>query len=318
MFEIEDGVSIPNEIRSRLVFQTRINSGECEDVLDLDISFFSREVIFHGKNNPFSLEKIGNLVELYFQHNQNVIDKQEICFGMIFKEFPRLALYLYQAHLFQADFIIQEIKKEYQSMQIILFKEYIDELNEFSKYINSSHKKALSFIDNRKQVINDGWKIGEIGYILKFDDIDSLKEMEIPKKDHKVVWSIFEWINSPADLSLLSVSACFSSLKCFRHLLINGFSISKNVIMGSIYGGNLDIFHLCVPFIDEKSIEEFAFNSSVWRKNEIAEWIILNYNVPLSIFVHSNNLYFVLYLIQNGYDLNLKKEVILRFLKEIH
>ena len=77
--------------------------------------------------------------------------------------------------------------------------------------------------------------------ILKYDVIDDLVGFNISKGEAK--WSLFEWSMKPQHLDLLSFSVFFGSIKCFKHLLMNGFEINDKVISMVVRGGCLDIFH---------------------------------------------------------------------------
>jgi len=83
-------------------------------------------------------------------------------------------------------------------------------------------------------------------YILKYDDVEKLQSsISVNQKDFMAKWSPFEWSIKPKSFDLLSFTGHFGSIKCFKHLLLNGFSINDSTLESVIYSGNSDLFRLC-------------------------------------------------------------------------
>jgi len=98
-------------------------------------------------------------------------------------------------------------------------------------------------------LIKYGFLPTSIGFCLKYDDIDNLEKLLYTKGDKRedsVIWSPFEWTKMPEKRDLLSFSAYFSSIRCFKLLLYNNYRINQDVIEAVVCSGSLDLFHLCV------------------------------------------------------------------------
>ncbi|EAY15072.1 hypothetical protein TVAG_019730 [Trichomonas vaginalis G3] len=108
---------------------------------------------------------------------------------------------------------------------------------------------------------------------------------------------------------LLNLSCQFSSINCFKYLLLNhtGQIDSKSLANSAVAGGNFEIIHLL-------SQKNFSFNSSLesaieYHHDEISDWILEN-SVCEGLFpskcIYKHNLRASIFFIENGYDINEK------------
>ena len=139
-------------------------------------------------------------------------------------------------------------------------------------------------------MIEYGFLPSSIEYCLKYDVFDILQDMEIFHQEAK--WSPFEWSNKPKYLDLLSFSGFFGSVKCFKHLLMNDFEITDQVLSMVVCSGCLDLLHLC------QRQQSFTYDD-IFMASEF-------FHLPLLVFM-----------IENGADVNSKNYDVLLFKLDI-
>ena len=109
--------------------------------------------------------------------------------------------------------------------------------------------------------------------------------------------------------TLLDVAAFFGSVKCFRHLLVNGedLTMADNSMFGTLFSGSLEILQI----IDQHRIPfKSSFVPAAIRcyQNDIAFWRMERESVPLQEIAiaasRSNNLGMFLYCLDQGFDVN--------------
>ena len=205
-----------------------------------DMEFFVDRIVMLPKIRPHKLDKAVSLSVEYCDNSgfhQKIIDKADICPVLIHRLFKRGVL------------LFEEIKSHKKCFSFLLSYYFHREIEDFDTFIkNKSSPKGfdISFINNAidiDQLIEYGFLPSSIEYILKYDVIDDLVVLD--NLNQKVKWSPFEWSMKPQYFDLLSFSSFFGSIKCFKHLLMNGFEINDQVISMVVRGGCLDIFHLC-------------------------------------------------------------------------
>jgi len=192
-------------------------------------------------------------------------------------------------HVFKAGgYSIGEILTEIYQIRLKLPVLYFAEL--FSD-INSVIESFKHYDDSRigvQHCINDANLLNEyiyygfaktsLEFILKYDDIQRLHQYSeigslkgvIPK------FSIFEWaikpVNEPYELSLLSFSAFFGSINCFKFLLVSGLAIQEDTMERAICSGSFDIIHLCMN--SYYRIEESINMAQKYCHQSVFEWLL--------------------------------------------
>jgi len=168
-----------------------------------------------------------------------ILQKIPICFVLVYNLYRKgvynlneLKPYLERLNLFVYNYYF---KNEIKNSELIITKKshefYFDE----------------SFIENEKdieQLIEYGYLPSSIEFCLKYDDIDTFRDLNIFNQKN-ARWSPFEWSFKPCNFDLLSFSGFFGSIKCFKHLLLNGYKIENELNSIIVCGGFFDIFHLC-------------------------------------------------------------------------
>jgi hypothetical protein len=117
---------------------------------------------------------------------------------------------------------------------------------------------------------------------LKYDKFDELQRLStIANFDFSATTFI-----SPCDLppgktmdkeSLLSVSAFYGSVQCFKFLLLNGVTVTSSVCSSAVKGGELEIIQICEQ---EKGDFSDCLQPSVeYLRNDVADWLLQNFKV---------------------------------------
>jgi len=206
-----------------------------------DMPFCVDRIIVLPKIRPHQLEKAVTVSAEYCKisdFRRNLLDKCNECPVLIY-------------HLYTRDIIVfGEIEGYLRNENSFLISYYFrKEIEEFETFILKKLKPYSfdeSFFENTNdldELIEYGFHRSSIEYCLKYDDINEL--VGFHDLHQKAKWSPFEWSFKPDYLDLLSFSGFFGSIKCFKHLLLNGLKINENVFSMVSCSGCLDLFHLC-------------------------------------------------------------------------
>jgi len=241
-----------------------------------NISFFIEKVIQLPSLRPFLLEKACRLCIDY-------------CMGIEFRQLfltkstqscPVIVYRLFRSGILVFDEIIPYLENKNSYILSFYFR---DQIQDFSRFVLNKFKPGCydeSYFSNESDIngmINYGFIPSSIEYCLKYDDIEALLSKNCNKHD-SLKWSPFEWSQKPKALDFLSVSGYFGSIRCFKHLMMNGFVINDVVISHIVCNGNGDLFHLCTG--------ESCFSNLICGPAEFNQ-------IPL-----------LEYMIERGYDLN--------------
>jgi len=238
-----------------------------------DLEFWVNRIVILPSIRPFSVDKA---VNLSIKYGKNAYFK-EFLLEESFESCPVLIHRLYQKGFFGIDEIQPYFLKENCFHLCFYFRKMIVDFNGFIVCKEKPRSFDESFIWNEEDIdllIKFGYKPSTIEYCLKYDDIDAFKDI-FPIKPNKARISPFEWSNLPKSLDYLSFSSFFGSIKCFKYMLVNGFSITENVIASVMCSGNMDLFHIC-------------------------EYERINYSTQIQYASKFNHLSFVKYCIDNG------------------
>jgi hypothetical protein len=140
-------------------------------------------------------------------------------------------------------------------------------------------KKHLFPIDEIRQF---GYPKNSIEYFLKADNFDELQRFSTFADFN---FSATTFI-SPCDLlygielenkSLLSVSAFYGSVQCFKFLLLNFVEVTSSVCASAVKCGDLEIIQIC-----EQEHGDFSGclqPSVAYHRNDVADWLLQNFTV---------------------------------------
>jgi len=224
----------------RIVFESSLFGDENETSIN-DLEFCVDRIMMLPRIRPHKLDKAVRLSIMFCQ-------KEDFCGKLLEKsnECPVLIYKLYKLGVFG----FEQIKPILKNIKSFLLCYYFrNEINNFKSLIKNKdrpHNFEPSFFDNTvyiDQMIEYGFVPSSIEYCLKYDSIDDLHKFNIFNQKPK--WSPFEWSIQPKYLDLLSFSGFFGSIKCFKHLLMEGFEINENVFSMVVCSGCFDLFHLC-------------------------------------------------------------------------
>ena len=161
--------------------------------------------------------------------------------------------------------------------------------------------------ENLKSLIKHGFSKGSLGYSLKYDDLNGLKDLYNDSKtviDSLVSWTNFEWSYYPKNPTSLIVSAHFGSIKCFKFLILNKAKISPSVVPQAIYSGWFELIHINQEYFNS-NFKWLKFASEFFQER-IFDWIVENGIVIHNVMSSTDHLRSLLFFIQNGGNVFLK------------
>jgi len=246
---------------------------DIEPVFDFEnLDFCIDRIIKLPSFRPFRFEVAVELCSKYCRKNQ--VFRQKLLVKAI--DYPALIFRLYKKGVFN----IEELEPLIDGGRPFLLRFYFRREIKFLgfDYRKTSELPKLDEVffqndENIDQMIEYGFLPSSIEYCLKYDDISIFREICI--KNRKCVkWSPFEWSIKPVSLDFLSFSGFFGSIKCFKHLLLNGYDINDRVRSSVVCSGSMDLFHLCdgkkINLIDE------MLNASRFGRTNIISYFVEN------------------------------------------
>ena len=304
-------------VRKMIEFENSLFGDETNvNVYDIiDVEFWVNRIVLLPSIRPFSLERTVRMCEEYVKNDE---------FKRLFIKKAANSCYVLLYRLFQSGIIsFSEIHQYLESdTSLVLCYYFRKEIKDFQNQI--CHKWSTedfdeSFFQNDEDIdkmINFGFLPSSIEYCLKYDDLDGFREI-ISYSSNSINWSPFEWSKKPPKNDILSFSGFFGSIHCFKHLLINGYSISNDIFNSIVCGGNTDLFHLfnfssidysaCIYYsIVFCRISMLIFAIENGAKNTIA--YSYSNDSPLHIASKYGHLCIIDYLIRNSYDINGKND----------
>jgi len=253
--------------------------GDGNEIVINDMEFCVDRIIMLPKIRPHQLDKTVRLSVEYCKFadfRRRILEKSTECPVLIYK------LYKYGVFVFDEIQLVLEHCNAF--MLCYYFRKEMDDFEYFIRTKSKPYGFDESFIDNGSdidQLIEYGFYPSSIEYCLKYDVIDDLINISIPDQEAK--WSPFEWSNRPNYLDFLSFAGFFGSIRCFKHLLLNGFELNNKVLSMVSCSGCFDLFHL-----------------SREKQN-----ITIECFCKASEFFHPNLLEFM---VENGVDMNAKSD----------
>jgi len=136
------------------------------------------------------------------------------------------------------------------------------------------HSNKITLLPKINEIIDYGWEKSSLGYIIKYDDIQSLREhFQNPdfNPEKRLPLSFGETCPYIQRSTLLQYSAYCCSINCFKSLLL----ITPNPITLPLYaiaGGNYDIIRISCT--DQRENHYFLKLARQFQRPELLEWFI--------------------------------------------
>ena len=210
-----------------------------------DITFFLKQIVLIPQIRPFSLDIIvEKCVNLCIDSDDF---KNELLFNSI-KECPMIARRLFDKSVYSRDDISYVLKRGNIYRSGILFYDIYPDLlvARHSFWIRNEPKEVFY------HYIKYGFRFDSIEYCLKYDDYDGFMTKVAcinSINDVLLKWSEFEWSKHQIDLDMLSFSAYFGSIKCFKYLFIESKNDHVLATQCAICSGSYDILHMSISHI---------------------------------------------------------------------
>jgi len=227
-------------MEKKVLFEKFLFEGGNEIVID-DIEFCVDRIVMLPKIRPHNLEKAVNISVDYCKledFRKKITEKISEC--------PVLIYQLHKRGILKFEEIEPFLRSDNAFLECYYFRKEFYDFDSFIRRKPQTYCFDESFLENENdidQLIEYGYLPSSIEYYLKYDVIDDL--LNIDDLNQEAKWSPFEWSYEPKHLDLLSFAGFFGSIKCFKHLIINGYNINENIINMVVCSGCLDLFHLC-------------------------------------------------------------------------
>ena len=194
------------------------------------------------------------LLEALLPHFQQYLSVPELVSMLEFQS-KDLYLLFFKLGVITIDQIIYKIKKYDDPYDFLYFHDIIEEYsyteynNLKSKYIDIFNSFDFRDFKNRR---NAGKNDSPIALSIREDDVERCQAVISSsniKIDSHIPYSLFEvleGVNQKENMpSLLEYAAFFGSIKCFKFLIMNNSPITDKLISFAIFGGNIEIIHIC-------------------------------------------------------------------------
>ena len=149
------------------------------------------------------------------EYRERLLEKSNECPVLIYRLYKRGYI------------IFEEMERFLKKSDCFLLSYYFrKEIDDFGNFIETKQRPSdiddafLANSDEIDKMIEYGFLPKSIEYCLKYDVFEEIANFEILNQESK--WSPFEWSNKPDFLDYLSISGFFGSIRCFKHLLMNG------------------------------------------------------------------------------------------------
>jgi len=227
----------------RISYETSLFGDEVAGLKDIyDGEFWACRMVDAIRFRPHSIDEYVTISVTYCKNEvfrRKILEKANKCIVLIYRLFKR------------GVFIFEEIEPLFTNYNSYVICYYFrKDIKDFAAFIR---KKTIpvnidkSFLENEFEfddLIEYGYLPLSIEYCLKYDDIVVFRTLDMINT-RKAKWSPFEWSLKPKSLDLLSFSGFYGSIKCFKHLLMNGHQISHEVASSVICSGSFELFHCC-------------------------------------------------------------------------
>jgi len=214
------------------------------DVGMIDASFCANRLVRNVTFRPFQLEKV---VEICYKFSSDALFREKTI-NEAFLVCPVLVYRLFLMGVYTIKEIESHLNRPHKFTTCYYFRNYI---RDYERYLENTELPdgfdSRDYIDFEKidLMIQYGFVPSSIEFSMKYDDLQGLLGHFCGiHVDSKVCWSPFEWSREPKSFEYLSFCGLFGSLKCFKYLLMNGYSVNNDVLCSVVFGGSTDLLHL--------------------------------------------------------------------------
>lgn len=198
------------------------------------------------------------------------------------------------------------------------------DIKKYSSFFSTKKDNVMIFyydkIDLYKKMRENGEPNDEITKSMRYDDIDSFKDLVSYHLDHLskyfVPFNIYENYVPNGSTSYINYAAAYGSIKCFKYMLLNHVDVDESTFSFAVYGGNIEIIKIVEQHLNNTELENKNDNlilTIIKHQNNLFDWIyeqkylendqnsdLLNLFVSLSVV--NGNAHSLIKLINNGYD----------------
>ena len=142
--------------------------------------------------------------------------------------------------------------------------------------------------------------------VLSRDDFDVFQAMSTTYSfsfDSKIKLAQFatNQNHTTHNISMLSFSAYYGAVRCFKFLVMNKQKITDSVLKWAIKGGNLEIIRICAQ--NNPKIGQCFSQAVEYHRNDVADWILATYDpdtLTMDLALEYYNIKAALYLEKHG------------------
>jgi len=301
---------IPDDIAELVSFQNLLFSHDC--IVDVplieDLGFAADSFVMYLSIRPFQTKKLVESIHKYI----NIPGFIDLLVPKSIISCPYLLYIIFNNNLITIDIIQRYLKKKRNFLAASYFYKQIPNYKIFGYHLIESHNHSehLGLLNNfpfladeaKDELIKFGYPMNSVEYMLKYDDIESFRERTKNPgfywKD-MVIKSVYDWINITEYSNLLSFSAIFGSIKCFKYIVSNGVVIDDQTVAHSLYSGSTDLIRLISNF----NLQNYYQELSYWFHEDVSQWIIDTYQGNNMEMMSFSNLRCVLNCTENQTDL---------------
>ncbi|EAY05706.1 hypothetical protein TVAG_005500 [Trichomonas vaginalis G3] len=142
------------------------------------------------------------------------------------------------------------------------------------------NNKSYAYIDAELDDILNIYKKNEIGYCLLNDDLENFQKLTLNQSFD--INTRMALCNEPQskETTYLNVAARYGAINCFKYLNLNGLMPDSDSFNLAILGGNFEIIKI---LSSTANITNVSLQKAVTsHRNEIAHWLIENYELKCS------------------------------------
>lgn len=187
----------------------------------------------------------------------------------------------------------------------IIEKRIFKVIDELSPYFEREELEENDFL-LVKEILGLGYPKNSLGYFIKHDDINGLKEYIRDTEDFDYNQKLYclecFHYTKETSLSLLSICAFYGSIYCFNYLIANSTSTFylEDIAKLSLVGGD---FRILDPFRQKVDFGKYIFTALEQHRMDLIKYIIEIYDLKqytLSKLASSFNIKGVMYLIRRN------------------
>jgi len=263
-------------------------------------TFIVDSVLYAVKIRPLSIDRI---CELCLRFSKDYLFSRKLLKKGIMECVPMIYR-LYKLGLFQITEIVEHLKKFKRAFPCLYFSTSYDMFNDINVHSFIDSYLFYEYYENSclEEFLLYGYSIGSLEYSIKYDDDKTLSNLlNDPCFDKKKGFDIsnFEWTIMTDCPSLISASAFFGSINCFKLLLLNGFDIDEQTKVNCFASGNTDLIHMLGP-LSADILQTTLVISQKYCHSSLYEWLIESSGLKRNSYCNYYNLYDIILQAEKG------------------